>query len=579
MSRQQIRQLSDSDIRDIIRNSEGRIERIEDPTAEESAMMVKAEVGTRLYYNVSYCHVNGKEELKEIIQRLMKLYEKNSSFRSTYVTHSSGQQLKLVINRGKPLMKDISDEEKDTKERTLLYNFLSIQRKLYYPEKSFSLNMKIIKTDEESYDCFVSIWDGIEGQTGLLKEIFGRFYEVEHVGYSTETTSAERQESLSYWKEQMSPEPEAIPALGKKKIRQIETEIYAIDDETSSRLRAYIVENKLDLRTVFLAVWGIMISRRMKLDEVILGSHNREGNLSLVPIRVDSKLDMSDLLKDIHNQLKAARKYQAITKKDWESEIGVDLSTRIPLVQNYTESDYLKRVAISPNDTVYTFAPVNYDYMPFTLTFALYGVKMYIKYDYDEELFAEIDVEQIHSAFSKILNGILEALTKNIANAQIKLEEQKAILRNKEELKKAKVEGLAGTKILVGVPENVSASLVEKSIVKSALLEEVFIEYMQPSSYVYMVCSGKVEASVPGEDGFVKTLKLYHEGEIFGLECLCGKRSSAVYSVCSESARVMAIPVKDLLAEAGSNPKIYENILKMQTENLIKYQRLWLKAE
>lgn len=487
-------------------------------------------------------------------------------------------------------IRDLSDENENRKNGVIGNIIASEQRKNYIPNKSFPFMVNMIKKSEDDYLCMITIYEQME----CSKKKADIFYRLFHTREIRKLFYMQKQEkeglfrSTEYWRNIFAKEIEQS-GLGDRKNRHKEIrrgkktrrkEVYLLDREASNLMEDIGQEHHVSIKSIFLAVWGVMLCKFFGQKEIVMGDLNRIGKMELIPIRVERSDNFKDMFLNIQKQITDAKEYDNYTLQELEVSLGYSLKEDMRVVHNFFDMPIIKDTFQSMAAfTVYHMEmPEAMQAAPLEVSYNLLSEIKRIQYCYETDAFENVEIQQIHDNFAQLLKGILLAMKKQTDYKEDISDVVTAKKSNKELVQIAQIAYyLRQSKILSTLVMEELLSLAKKCHLIKGVSEEVIIQDQSNVNSLYIIGEGKVVQNGVDRDSFVHTLQVLKEGDLFGVECICKNSvSEHSYVIYSDCAFVVEIPSEVIWQEMQKKPYLIREFLDWENSQIAKYQSLWI---
>lgn len=564
---------SKAKIDNIIKESDGRILKIVPANYEITEIVKNNEAGSYTYYDAFVAVLNDSTELARYTTGIETLMSSYPELSSSYVAEESGILYRFEMNRRELIsIKDISSMSEQDQVENLHFALLTARHTHFIPDRHFAFNSRLFRLDEQRVVCIISILQIYSSNESIyLKTLFPS---KDVLSYAQESSvSDSRIASLAYWKDKLRhiTESDVHPRTS----HTIKSEIITLPKELSDTINMFLTKGNIDIRTLFMTTWHIIIGRQLDTSCPTLACSTEHGKLEYALITSNISNDLVTVFNDITMQFNGADTNDACTISDIMSSTNLDVSRIIPFIQNYsqisTTSSFIDRVK---KGGIYQLRPIKGDLADLSVTYILAHSSIRIKYDYNPHILQGASIDSVHNAFIDALSSIIEPLARILMPAEHVLVGKTAPVKVSEDT--IKYEVLNRCQLFGCLSETELRDLSNRSYYLNMFADAPILSSDEIADMMYVIAEGKVDL-YQTEDSTEKSLGILSAGKVFGIECLTRKPISHVsYRVCSPTARIIAIQSNLLKQLANNHPEIYQDLLLIQSDNVSKYQRLWL---
>lgn len=566
---------------EIFRKYGGRIEAMENSSLEEKILVKGIMRGYMVYYTLYSCKLHGEEELRELERSLAELYERFTSLRSLYYQTETEEIYCLVGKQRKSAFSvyDISGRKEQDKQK-IMQNFILKERKArYLPFSSLLMNVNIFKWNEEDYICIVSLCEqgeGLKRKDRIFEKLF-RTAEFAEMDEATRTDEIPILTCANYWRNVLNKMPN-YPGLEMQHLGNgLGTEIFVLDDDLARLLSDFPKESDIELKELFLTIWGTVLCKMYNRPEVVIGEAHDGGILAVSPIRIKQDSDMKRVLFDIKEQLYQRKKYNKFSLEEFKQKQNLDLMQGIFLIQNFGESDGSTLITTEmENNTLYQVRPYRIPEVPLQIDYNISSTVMRMVYTYNKRMYDNVDISKFHETFQVLAKGMLEIIknkfttsVEEVAERAMRVDTTKIIMNKAVYLKKSILFSSYDTEELL--------EFTKKCRIVDYQMGETVLEEQMAVSNVYIVATGKVEVSRTNADSFLVPVQILREGSIIGIESVTKDAfSENKYIAYSDSIKLVEIPGTVLWNEAITHPSVAQALIEYQCKQLDKFQSLWI---
>ena len=573
--------ISGEDVIRLYRASKGQISKITKLSAKEEALYNKVRRGERYFYNLYMYKLESVTEIVNIEKALKELYKKNTFLHSVFCESKNNKVIKIVTHKINTLLsiQDISMRSRLEKSQ-ILENFISNKRmQIYEPDKQLPMYLNLFKIENGEIVCFVTICEKLAcniNKEGILEELFC-VTECEELQLDRGIKKETWVNTLNYWQNTLMPLPANFNTIQSK--NDMETSIYALDNDIVQVLRKYCDENNISMKSMFMSIWGLMFCKYTDRKNVMFGDIHVGGKLTLAPIKVSRSNVLIDVIQDVQKQVENSHIYDSCTLMEVENKLNFETSKLMPLIHNCTEKEDMSvMLAYMIPKKLYQLHPINTPVVPLLVSYNLISVVARVKYTYDSEVYKDVDIEKLHTSFV----SILESFAKNIHEGSVESEKCMVAQGNKTSNDKMKLTAqkalyMKNSKIFGSLMIEQLLKLAEKSKLIYLQMGEEVVREEKNVKYLFIVGDGKIEVSKTDMEGYVKNLQILKEGNIFGIESVLKTSiSQNTYAAYGELVKLIAIPEEEIKQIIRLHPEIMQELLEIQFEQTSKFQRLWL---
>jgi len=572
--------LDDEQLISIFHTFGRRLEYAERPGLVESALFEKVKKGRAIYYHLYAYRFWDEDTILRLEERINELLLDIPFLRAAFYETEAKELVKIVAKKRSSIIsvRDISSRHLRDKESIIDNYVLSARRELYYPAKCFPIHINVFKLEKNDFICFLSLCEEaecIKQKSNILKTLFSTDA-YEQLQYETKVTQDSMVRAATYWKSLLK-EPVTVMNLRKYKDVGIGTEIKLLDEDVSKLLETYSKKDFLRLKSIFLAVWGIILHKYYNLTDIIIGDANETGKLKLVPIRICKKDDLREMMRDIRAQIEKGREFDIYPLEDFERELSFSFKEFVPAFQNFSD---VKKTGFALGEIgqnkIYQIKPYEMPRLPFSVEYDLNSVTMKISYFYERSFFSNNDIEQLHSIFTSLIKGVLEKISgEGEGNTEVKLQGQNVVYEAASVLLE-KMMYLKQTPLFASYFEDEFLAFAKKCRVVDYRMGETIVEEQGNVNHLYIIGSGTVEVSRTNLDHYATPIQILQTGDLFGVESvLKDTYVSNSYIVYSDIVKVIEIPRDIMMNEFVSHPEVLLELLELQQQQLSRFQALW----
>lgn len=566
---------------EIFRKCGGRIEAIENLSLEEKILVKGIKRGYMVYYTMYSYKLQGEEALRELEHSLTELYEEFPSLRSIFYQTESEEIYCLVGKRRKSVFSvyDISGRKEQDKKK-ILQNFVLKERKTRYIPFSMSIiNVNIFKWNEEDYVCIVSLCEqgeGLKRKEQILEKLF-HTTDFEEMDKVTRTDEIPLLTCANYWRAVLSKMPSA-PRLEMQYLGNgLGTELFVLDDDLARLLSTFSKESGIELKELFLTIWGTILCKMYQRTEVVIGEAQDGGVLAVSPVRIKQDSDMKRVLFEVKDQLASRKKYSKFSLEEFKQKQNLDLMQGIFMIQNFGESDGSKLFSLEMcNNVVYQIRPYQIPEVPLQIDYNMSSAVMRMVYTYNKRIYDNVDISKFHETFQMLAKGMLEIIKNKFSTSVDEVAERAMRIDT--------------TKIIMNKAYYLKQSILFDSYEIEELLDftkqcrvvdyqigETIVEEQSEINNIYIVAKGKVEVSRTNTDSFLVPVQILREGSIIGIESMKKDAfNENKYIAYSDSVKLVEISSTVLWNEVAKRSAIMQSIIEYQCKQLDKFQSLWI---
>lgn len=385
-------------------------------------------------------------------------------------------------------------------------------------------------------------------------------------------------ESTAYWQE-ILPELLSINMKERLPFYKIDrqTERFYLEDDLKQLFVAVLQAKKKSIKAVLMNVWGRILSANLKQTSILLEDIHEGGTLSHVPLVYQNDLPLEQAYASMKEQLVNAEMNDMCSYEKLDSMMAYKLAKRTLVSQELcydTKYDlFLSRVK---DNTLYKFNPREFSEAPLYIRYNIVNDELSVTYDFDYDYFDNINVEDLHILFCKVLQANLLGHDLDV-NATLINTHADTSMRLRIRDMKAKC--LSKIELFSGYAEEEYKELADKFTVVHKDSRQEAISQNYECDKLFIILSGRVEVDGIDSKKFVRPLLMLKDCDVFGIESLLNnKRSKLLYQVYSDEAIMLSIEVEDFRRECRRHPELMDRILEIQSDRMYKFAKLWMMS-
>lgn len=574
-------QMSDEKKLAVYRSCGGRIESVRELGLDEKILLAGIRNGYNVYYTLYTYRLNTEEQLRKFEENLEHLYEQSPIFRSLYQEVGQGEYVCLIGRKRKSVFSVYDISERQERDKKIIFqNFLLKERKnKYNPFVKCLLHANVFKLYENEYICVLSLCEqgeGLKKKKAILNTLF-QTDEYEQMENSMRANALPVFTSASYWKSVLHDLPEQPLIPMQHQNNGIGSEIFVLDDELAKLMDTFSKESGIELKELFLTIWGIVFCRFYNLPEMVIGDAEEEGILTVAPIRIRQTADMKRLLFDIQSQLRERKKHTGYSLEEYRQKQNVDLAKGVYIIQNFNESAENKLIRMDfPAGRIYRVKPYSIPEVPLQIDYNISSLLMRMVYTYNRRMFDNTDIGKFHEVFQKLAKGMLEIIRdkfdvsiEEVAEQAMKVDTSKLIMNKTVYLNKSK--------LFTSYELEEMLIFTQKCRLVDYQMGEVIMEEQSRADYLYIVAKGRVEVNRTNGDSYLAPVQILKEGNVFGMESLTKDAfTNNQYVAYSDTVKLLEIPYSTLRNEMEHHPTMLLDFIEYQSKELNKFQTLWI---
>ena len=574
-------ELSDAEKLSIYRNYSGRISNIQNVDLEERIIIQSIKNGYTLYYTLYAYRFQGEEELRELEKKLEELYEKYPAFQSLYYEAPTETFYRLVGAKRKSAFSvyDIS-ARKEQDKKLIVQNFLLKERKNpYNPFVKYMLNVNVFKVFENEYFCVLSLCEKGEGlkRKNIIFNTLFRTEAYQHMEHVLDLNDLPVLSCANYWKSVLSELTEQKPPKMKYQNTGIGSELFVLDGELTKLLSSFSKESGIGLKELFFTIWGFVLSKYQKTEEMLIGDADEGGVLTVAPIRVRQTEDIKRLLFDIQEQLKQKKKFSGYSLEEFKRKQMLDIVKDVYVIQNFCEEGGNRLIATNIQEKhIYQVKPYVLPEVPLQIDYNISSASMRMVYTYNRRIYDNTDICNLHEVFQKLAKGMLEIIKEKSAGSIDEVTKQ-AMKTDVFRIIMNKAQHLKTTKLFTVYEPEKLLNFAQKCRLVDYQMGETILDEQIKTENLYVIAQGRVEVSRTNMESFLTPLQILKEGSVFGIESITKNAfSDNKYMAYTESVKLLEIPAELLKQEFYERPAMMLDFIEYQRQQLNKFQTLWI---
>ncbi|WP_176560096.1 non-ribosomal peptide synthase/polyketide synthase [Brevibacillus dissolubilis] len=260
----------------------------------------------------------------------------------------------------------------------------------------------------------------------------------------------DKAEATTYWTEYLAGYEQlaTLPKLrhGQEGEYDHRTHVFYLDEETTSGLELLAKQHHATMNTLFQAVWGILLARYNRVDDVVFGAvvSGRNANIpgieqmvglfiNSVPIRIQmgSDQDFAQLMQQVQGAAFASASYDYLSLADIQatSDLRQGLLDHLIAFENYPTPSEDGRAVLDKRlemdfEQAEVFEQTNYD---FNIAVGP-GDKLFIKFMYNGLVYDQQLVENIAAHLTQVVRTILTNPSVKLREIDVVTSEERTLL-------------------------------------------------------------------------------------------------------------------------------------------------------
>ncbi|WP_143315168.1 non-ribosomal peptide synthetase [Clostridium sp. HBUAS56017] len=404
-------------------------------------------------------NIHGELDLEILKTSYEHLLHRHDILRSIIYSNSRHSAQVVLDNRDNEIYYEDLTHEINTEEACKKY-VKALLEKGFALDKDILFKLNVAKLGEKYYRLIISIHHIIvDGWSNamLINDLFDTYERLENgekLNYEISTSYSEyikwlykqdKQDGIKYWAKylndynQIASLPKKDNAVNKEyNHREL---IEQLDIDTTRKLQEISNKYGVTLNTICQTAWGLLLQKYTNSDDVVFGMvmSGRPPEikgieesigifLNTIPIRINAKDNeiISDLLKQVQNEVNMSNKYQYIALSDIQdqSELRQNLIQHITVFENYPESNKSNKKSTIKVEEYHTREQTSYD---LDISFILEGNLKY-RVMYNESVYENEVISNITKQLKIIFEFISENVTQLISTIEILDEDQKKMI-------------------------------------------------------------------------------------------------------------------------------------------------------
>lgn len=569
-------EFSQDELLSLIRSMPDYIKKICKLEKNDLERLNKIKEGQKSKIHIYFYRFKEESTIERINNSLQRFNYKFPEFRSFLLKYKE-KNAKIIVKAdfNKIPLRDLSHMPEEMKKNILGNMIFAIKKSNYNIYKKFPYGITFLKLAENDYLCIFSLsddWKYMASDNGLLSELFRVKDCVELDGKNSEMAGFNK--TLNYWKEMQPPIQNAFmrfPDYDNKE--QIET--FELDNELTGLIDGLINDMHISISSVLYTIWGVILGKYFKNQNIAIGSVNTTGKLKLAPVMVDTEQDIKKNLTEVNHQLKLIPEANGCSIEEIKQHLQIDENSKLPMIQEIVNlNKYVTWIGDMKADELYHLGVNNYENIPLLLINTLLDNQFRMEYHYQEQIFSSEDISKLHECFVHILKDMLYAIeNRSEIDIDVNRSHDKVLKENRIRialyLKKAK--------LFKDMDFNYLLQIAEKCSLVTCTNEEVVVQQNTYCEQLYIIGDGIIESAAADNNNCWKSLKILKEGEMFGLESLVENQiSKEQFTVYSNFAACVAIPRNIMKELMQTNYTIQINLLEYVMYDVDRYKKLWL---
>ncbi|AIG26684.1 non-ribosomal peptide synthase/polyketide synthase [Brevibacillus laterosporus] len=428
------------------------------PMQEGMLFHANLDTNTSMYVEQYSLPISGHMDLSKMEQAFNSIIQRYDVLRSIFVQKDLTRPLQVVLNERKATVhfEDISALAQE--DRVNYTEDFKQQDK----ERGFKLSsdrlirLAILQTAAEEYLMILS-FHHILTDGWSIPIIMGEFIHTYHsllndlplslgpvYPYSDYINWLEKQdkaEAISYWKEYVAGYEQLATIPKERKVEAVEykTELYefCFDKAMTSGLEQIAKQYQTTLNSVFQTIWGILLARYNRTNDVVFGAvvSGRNANvtgieqmvglfINSIPVRIqlDAETQFTQVLQQVQEDALASADYDYLSLAEIQStsELRQGLLDHLIAFENYptpaedTHIHLAKKIDIDFQQ-MEVHEQTNYD---FNIAVGP-GEKLYIKFMYNAHVYNKQMMEGIAANLQQIARSILADPSSKVSEIDI----------------------------------------------------------------------------------------------------------------------------------------------------------------
>lgn len=503
-----------------------------------------------MYYDVSlYRFKNGAfEEIREVILRT-----------------------KLV---SKIAVRDLCSETEENKKK-IVSDIISAE---YRTTSGRPVRAYVIKYEPDVYLSIISCKHSNEGfDEEVLRKIYGARNKI-NVFLSHQTDEAVSV-SRTYWKKLFSQLDYSNPIVtgnfDSSKNRQ--KELFVLGESLPYLINVVAKREKISLKALFTAVWGIIMCRTVDRKYVLIEDIHEKGRLRHYPILVPSLGDFKEVYKTVVRQIDTANRFDNVDIETTSKLYKMPIRGMMPLAQNFagTSHDGFGITEIR-EEVVYVYEHYPELFAPLCVNYHFGDESLSVEYEYEENAFEGMDIGKLHESFCLLVIQILSAS----GSTDIRVLKDKADRKTNQIRQTAsKCDILRDCSLFSGYTLDELCNIAAESKLVTAVGEELISDHYSEPGGLYVLGLGKISMEALDNEALIHPMMLLKRGDAFGFESFLGEEESMCgYRAVGGIAELVAVPQETVDELVKEKPELIEEMKKVQTVRLEKFQKIWKKA-
>lgn len=296
------------------------------------------------------------------------------------------------------------------------------------------------------------------------------------------------------------------------------------------------------------------------------------GEPTLYPIQIHDSDNMNSQLSTIDIKIENASKYGYIDEQDEKEMFGNDFAKYFNAqlyffdIESMMQRDnWLLVKSDSANNGIGLTIRYNFSHKD-----------CFTNYIYDSDIYNNEEIENLHIKYELFMKQILKdgKVSKEAVDIANVVSDSKEYERR---LYRMCINSINETSIFHDCNGEMIAKLAKAAVVYNLSVDDEICREQDTIDSIYIVTEGKLEESVVGSDGMVRSLRIISPKNVIGYEALQDMNIvMRTYTVASDEATVIKVPRDIVLEVLNDNPMTWKAILADINKHLWKVENLWL---
>lgn len=486
-------------------------------------------------------------------------------------------EIRDVIIRTKLVSKiavrDICAESEENKKK-IVSDIIAAE---YRTSSGRPIHAYIIKYEPDVYLSIISCKHSSDGfDEEVLKKIYGARNKINvFLSYQTdEAVSVSR----TYWKKLLSQLDYSKPLVEMTETaKKRQKELFVLGDNLPYLINVIAKKENISIKALFTTIWGIIMCRTYDRKFVLIEDIHEKGRLRHYPLLVASIGDFKDIYRTVVRQIDSADRFDNVDIEETAKIYKLPLKKVMPLAQNFAGTSRNKfGLSEIREEVVYVYEHYPELFAPICVNYHFDDDSLSIEYEYVENAMEGMDIGNLHEAFCMFVSEVLSAS----GNTDVRVIKEKADKRaNQIRQTATKCDILRDCSLFAGYSLDDLCKIAEESSLVTAVGEELITDHGSQAGGLYVLGIGKISMEALDRESLIHPMMLLKRGDCFGIETIlkegetvCGYRSVGGIS------EMVFIPPDFLKEMMASDPALSTEMLKVQTQRLETFQKLWMKS-